>query len=549
MVDSRLRLEPSAVAQEEWRQRKRRLGAFMIGRLVVTSLVLGGVIALLPPYAERPFTSMVLTACIVGTYAASILFAVLMNRSTNLTRLAALQLGWDLLVTTVLVYVAGGFMSGFTFLYGASILMAALTLGTEGAALVAGFSLTAYLLLGSALRMQWIPPPPDQPAARIVIAFDEVAIAVLSNLAGLVLVTVLAASLASRLRVAGGQLRASEKFTLDVLGSLRSGLLATSTNDIITMINPAGAEMFRSTPKEMLGKRVSDFVAGIPTPYRSADAFGRGDSEAIRSDGTRFPLGFTRTPLLSTEGQSMGTLLSFQDLSEIAALREAAERAERLATLGTLAATLAHEIRNPLGSIAGSVELVRDNPALQEEDKHLLEIVGREVDRLNELVTTMIDLGKPHTPTRTPTDCSQLVREVCVVASRGDAQRFGVNIVCEVPEGIAAALDGDQIRQVLWNLIKNALAASTRGQAIVVSLQEHPDEVVFSVSDSGPGIAISDREKIFDLFHTGRTQGAGIGLALVRQITLAHGGHVEIDGKPGQGAMFRVHLPKREPHD
>jgi signal transduction histidine kinase len=257
-------------------------------------------------------------------------------------------------------------------------------------------------------------------------------------------------------------------------------------------------------------------------------------------------VGYSLNSLINIDGTVIGMLILFQDLSEIVQLRETAARGERLAVLGRLSAGLAHEIRNPLSSISGSVELVRGSHHLDEEDRRLLGIVLHEVERLDDLVTTMLSVGRPREPQRKEHDLRNLVEEVVEMARRGPAADAGVAIERELPEQpVLAWIDGDQIRQVLWNLVKNALQASPKGTTVrVYARYEGEAGAVLQVSDQGRGIDPSQRDKVYNMFYSERTHGAGIGLALVRQIVDAHHGNIEIAGEQHRGATFLVTLPR-----
>ncbi|HVH47044.1 MAG TPA: ATP-binding protein [Labilithrix sp.] len=245
-------------------------------------------------------------------------------------------------------------------------------------------------------------------------------------------------------------------------------------------------------------------------------------------------------------------------------LQEANERAasaERLAMLGRIAAGLAHEIRNPLGSISGSIELLREAPGLTEEDRRLCEIVQNEAARLNHLVSDMLDLARPRPPQPAPVDVASLAREVVELASRSERSGAGdVEVRYEGPDQeVWATCDAGQMRQVLWNLVRNGVQASGAGSGVTVSIKEigvgPSARVIMAVSDSGPGIAPASRPKIFDAFFTTRSQGAGIGLAVVRRIIDDHanvgvtidvrsGGEIGSSGSTDgtSGAIFEVGL-------
>ena len=237
----------------------------------------------------------------------------------------------------------------------------------------------------------------------------------------------------------------------------------------------------------------------------------------------------------------------FQDLSEVTRLREVAARQERLAVLGRLSAGLAHEIRNPLGSISGSVELVRESPHLTDEESRLLGIILDEVDRLDDLVTTMLQVGRPRPPARRGLDLRELVTAVSDMSRRGLAAAKRVQIDCSVPQHpVNAWVDGDQVRQVLWNLIKNALQASPDGSTVRVRADATPEGgATLEVADEGQGLDGSQMDKVYNMFYSERTHGAGIGLALVRQIVDAHGGTIEIQSEHNRGAKFIVTFPAR----
>jgi two-component system, NtrC family, sensor histidine kinase HydH len=231
-----------------------------------------------------------------------------------------------------------------------------------------------------------------------------------------------------------------------------------------------------------------------------------------------------------------------------------ARRAEQLAELGRIAAWLAHEVRNPLGSIKGSIEMLRESSALSTEDKQLCDIVHREAARLNDLVGDMLDLSKPRSPDPTDVDVAALAREVVELARReqpGNDDDARVTIAYAGAEGSAIArCDGAQIRQVLWNLVRNAVQASPAGTKVTVEVEAVAGGIALRVADSGPGISDEAKKRIFDAFYTTRSHGAGIGLAVVQRIVDEHaafGARISVDNLEGRGAEFRVYLRSAGP--
>lgn len=226
-----------------------------------------------------------------------------------------------------------------------------------------------------------------------------------------------------------------------------------------------------------------------------------------------------------------------------------AEQAERLAALGRLAAGLAHEIRNPLGSIAGSIELLRTGGTLSEEDRKLCEIIERETARLNELVGDMLELSRPKVPAMEPMDLAATARDVVVLAGRS-GRGTDVEVRYEGPSGEARVVaDPAQMRQVVWNLVRNAIQASSAGDVVVVALNR--DDAaggwILEVQDHGRGIPSEAQERLFDAFFTTRAHGAGIGLAVVKRIVDDHRFHIEVESHEGEGTTFRVRIPDTAP--
>jgi two-component system sensor histidine kinase PilS (NtrC family) len=544
-----LSIPPTQTAKQERQELRRRLSWLMGGRLLVATLLLGGtmLLALDRELGVASFTPRFLLALILSTYCASLAFALWLPRAEQLNRFASVQVGWDLGLTTGLVYVAGGVASGFTFLYGATVLMAAIVVGPRAAQVATVVSLILYLAIGLALTNGWVPYPLDQPADRYLLKPTDATFTMLVNILGLLLVAFLATNLSGRLRLTGGRLREAaaqaaelSRLNEDIIRSLSSGLITTDTNRVVSTVNPAGLEIFRAKPSEMFGRPIGDFFLD---PSATQPGHKRAEGTGSRPDHSTFPVGFSKTPLVNAEGDRTGELFLFQDLTELTELRRTAERAERLAALGRLSAALAHEIRNPLGSISGSVQLVRDSVDLDEEDRRLLGIVLHEVDRLNALVSTMLQVGRPRDPARVRTDLVALTRDVVEVAAKD--LKHAARIAVDTQDGeVNAWIDADQIRQVIWNLLNNALTHAPASSLVRIEVRSAAGDALWTIEDQGPGVPAEARGHLFDMFYSKRPHGVGLGLALVDQIVRAHGGEVSVVSPPGQGAKFQVRLPE-----
>jgi signal transduction histidine kinase len=222
-----------------------------------------------------------------------------------------------------------------------------------------------------------------------------------------------------------------------------------------------------------------------------------------------------------------------------------AEQAERLALLGSVAAGLAHEIRNPLGSISGSIELLRTGGTLSDEDKRLCELVERETARLNDLVSDMLDLSKPRPPTPAPMDLAATARDVVVLAAKS-GRGGDVSVHYEGLDAAPIVADAAQMRQALWNLVRNAIQVSTAGAEVVVRVADAANDrgLELEVKDHGPGISAEARDKLFDAFFTTRAHGMGIGLAVVKRICDEHRFAIGAESSEGAGTIFRVVIPE-----
>ncbi len=529
---------------------RRRLNVLLLSRLVVATLLFGGTLLFAIDGARgmTAFTPVALIAATIAMFAATGMFAAqLMTGRASLRLITIEQIAFDLCLASVLVYVSGAAGSVFTVLYGIVVLYTAMTLGPAGSRFVAGISIVVYAGLGYAVATGALPAPPDQAARPYELQATELGFALFSNTVALIVVGALASYLSGRLLSAGGRIERAEARVLhlaqrnfDIVRSMSSGLLTIDLADRIVQANPAAAAMFGVEPPALEGELVGAFM--------QLEDEARGEVDAVRPDGSNFPIGYSKTPLRNTDGEVEGSLVVFADLTEVQALRVEADRAQRLALLGGVAAALAHEIRNPLGSISGSVQMVAESSELDEDDRQLLGIISTEVDRLNQLVTTMLDIGRPSIPRPGATNITAVARDVAAVAAQDETlQRAHIELVCPDAE-LVAHVDPDRLRQLLWNLLKNAVQASPQNGRVEIRIQAEGEGVELLVSDAGPGVPEADRPRLFEMFFSKRSLGMGMGLALAKQIVDAHSGTITVGDSELGGAAFRVWLPKEPPH-
>lgn len=532
----------------------KRLTLLMAGRLVVATLLIGA--TLVGAYDEaRGFsapTPRILLSLGGGTFAASLVWAVLLQRTRRVEILAAVEIAFDLVLISGLVWVTGGAASFASFLYGAEVLLAALVIGPRATQATAIAALILYTVVGTGVSNGILPYPGDQPASRFLLDPRDLGVALMSNVVGLVIVAVLANVLSSRLRSARRSAVAAKesaenlaRLADDIVRSLSAGLLTTDLEDRVLTVNPAAERMLGGSEAALKGRPVGEILPVGPTT--SLRALRRAEGTARRLDGSSFPVGYSEGALYDAARATIGRLVVFQDLTEIQGLRESAARADRLATLGRLSAGLAHEIRNPLSSISGSVELVRESAPLADDDRRLLGIVITEVDRLNNLVSTMLQVARPRPLECVATDLGPIVRDVAQMLGQDSlAERAKLEVVAPA-EPVVASVDQDALRQVVWNLGKNALQAARAGGTVRIAVVDAAETVIVEVTDDGSGIPAEVRPRLFETFWSGRSHGVGLGLALVKQLVEAHGGIVAAANNPGGGATFSASFPRRQP--
>ncbi len=513
----------------------RRLVWLTLFRLVLVTVLLGGTaVVSWRQVRDADDFGIPLYWLILATYAGSLAVALLLRNSSRLGFGALAHVVFDVLLAGGLVALTGRSESVFLFMFLLAIVNGAILLGRRGAALGLVLSLGVY---GLTLRAGGVLP--GVPGTTLW-----------AHAAAFVATAALATYLAEQLRSTGERLAAREVDLADVTAlhgaivqSVASGLLTVDPAGRITFLNRAGEQITGLDAGEVVGRRASAAMPGFGVEAR------RGETEWVNARGDRLTLGFGRFPLFGQGGRDLGSAVIFQDLTTLRAMEERVRRSERLADLGRVAAGLAHELRNPLASMAGSVELLSASEGLRSEDQRLMAIVLKEAARLEQLVARFLDYSRPVPPRLVPHDLGQLAAEVAAVFA-GDPCAARVQVERAL-EPVTVACDPDQLRQVLWNLLLNAAQAAQPGsQGGTVRLRCGPDGEGggrVEVEDDGPGVAPADRARLFTPFFTTKPGGTGLGLATVHRIVEAHGGTVEVAAVEPHGARFTVHLPGTAP--
>lgn len=485
------------------------------------------------------------------SYGLSIIYAVGLRYPRAIMPLAYAQIILDTLIGSVLVTMTGGIESVFTFVYVFTVLGGSMTLYRRGA-VVAVFAY--FVSLGGIVLLQ----VGKQLPVFITFDFGRAMVSFSMYSVGMALVAVLSSTLAEKVRIAGRRLAEKqidyeqlEELHAAILRSLPAGLMTIDGEGRVRYANEAAIAILRLEMPGAIGRPLAEVVAPmakqwsehrprVSLPFDAARE--RFESSFTRGDGKTIRIGFSFAPLGGEPG--LGSIAVFQDVTEIVRLKDAVERAERLATVGRLAAGLAHEVRNPLASMCASIEVLRQTLNPPDPMKRLMSNVVKEADRLNGLITDFLAFARPREPERRRTDLSTVVAGVVEVLHH-DQLFQPCKLELALEPGLFAAIDADQIRQVVWNVAKNAAEAMRTSSNAVLSIQtkRRGDRVELIVRDTGPGIATEDLPRLFVPFYTTKEGGSGLGLAITHAIVEAHGGRVLFESKPGVGTEVTVSLP------
>jgi two-component system, NtrC family, sensor histidine kinase PilS len=522
------------------------MATLLLGTVVVTALGNGGVDSLSGPFARFGF------AMLFATYLASVAYGIAFRRVTNLIRFAYLQIPGDLVLTTLLIHATGGGQSPFFFLYFLDVVAVALLAQRRGAAVAAGASTVRMIAVSVAGYWRLLPLVPGQSWLPWEVSRDDLAMRLALNGLALSAVGVLATHLARQTRQAGERLTRHERYAGDLatlhentIRSMTSGLVTLDLEGRVTSINEAGSEILGVTRARLIGEPLEVHLPQLALLLLEAGPQGtvrRAEITALRDDGAVRSLGISAAPLADHTGGVIGRVIHFQDLTELRRMQLEVERAERLASIGRLAAGIAHEIRNPLASISGSIEMLKTTPGADADSRQLMDIAVREVDRLNRLITDLLDYARPHKEERRRLDLGEHAGEI--VRAFEQERREKITVAVDLPAGVIVEAAPGQLRQVLWNLIRNAAdAMSTSGGEIAIRLGSDGPRAALAIRDQGPGIPRDRLDRLFEPFYSTKAGGTGLGLATVARIVADHGGTIDVSSEPGQGATFTVRLP------
>lgn len=530
-------------------------------RALVVSLLLGLSLTFQVTRGEQVETFYSL---IVFTYVITIVYALTLRylaAPEALVRFAWVQIGIDFLLETVLIARTGGIESPFIVLYVISVTLASLVprrrvgLLTASLCLILFGLLTNIQLYGLAETWGWLPKTRlSAPEALQTFGVHSLAFLVVGFLSGI---------LADQLQRADHSLKEKEQgltrlqaFHENIVHSISSGVFTADEAGRITSFNPAAQEATGYSLDQVRGqlwREVFNWHPGQPSDAEwEGTANMRCEVECKRADGNRLVLGMTLSPL-HEQGRATGLVGVFKDLTQIRDLEEEMRRKEWLASLGEMSAGMAHEIRNPLGALAGAMQMLRKDLHADETSQRLMDIAVREATRLDTIITEFLQYARPPALNLAEHDLNKLLAETLDLVEHEARTRTNVTIRAAMSQGsLLGQVDQDQMKQVFWNLATNAFDAMPTGGQLTISTGcraidvagRKADVIEIAFQDTGEGISKTNLDKIFLPFFTTKKQGSGLGLAAVHRIVDLHGGWIKVESREQAGSRFVVCLPR-----
>src|SRR4051812_2880010 len=516
-------------------------------RIFILTLLLAIELAV-AKFNPAPLPIRLFVSTILFWFSLSLFFVLLLSLWREHRLQASIQVLTDLALISLVVHETGGWDSSLNFLYPLAIIVASVLLPRVWAYLIAAL---AFILYGLVLELNYyavIPSycttHPEFPALQAIIFVNLFAFLAVAYLAGLL--TAKLRQVGVQLKDTSGALESLQVLHENIIHSISSGLVTTGLDGRITLVNAAAQRLLEQSSADLMGAPVQQLFLDSLPGIEAKSPYGE-----VRFDA---PTKFRKTlrirvaALTVPERGDLGYVYVLDDLTELRRLEREVRMQDRLAAVGRLAAAIAHEIRNPLTSIAGSVSMLSGVPEMNEEHRRLLDIVTRESKRLNGIITDFLAYSRTKQYHFDKVDLIQLVEDTLTLMDhRMMAEKTGIKIERKFAGTPAWTMaDGDKLKQVFWNICENAVRAMKNGGALTAAVEPLGQQWQISFSDTGTGMTPQQVEKIFEPFQSNFEGGTGLGLAIVYQIVQAHEGKVWARSKPGQGTTMVLRLHQLE---
>jgi len=533
---------------------KHQLQWYLFLRVLILTVLLGISVILQTKSHNLPIPTIAYTAYfIAGIYFFTIVSALIMKVVKNLKGFALFQTVVDALLVGIMVYATGCSQSIFTILYFLPILAGSFLLLRLGGLLIAAVATMSYGFI-LMVELLYDPLPFINQSSNldgIIVAMHYFAIH------GLIffILGILSFTIFERMRSTESAL---SRTTLNydrlqilyrqIFEDITTGIITVDDAGSITSFNHAAARISGYKEYEVIGKMFYEVFPG----FRNADHhMFRQTTELRRNDGTNIPIGFSWAKLNMPGEYGDCRVYTMQDLSKIKEMENQVKQAEKMATIGGMAAGIAHEFRNPLAAISGAAQILQSEQPENSASRRLIDIVTRESDRLDRTVGEFLLFSKPTEPIKELFSCKSAIDETIQMLAQGrqiDPALCRVNT--SIPDELEVWADPDQFKRIIMNLISNSCQAfGKNGGEIVIETTEQrnersgKDEICVIISDNGPGIDEKVLSNIFEPFYTTRESGTGLGLAIVSQLVESHGGRITVETAPGEKTQFTVTIP------
>jgi two-component system sensor histidine kinase PilS (NtrC family) len=552
----------------------KRLQKLMFLRVLSVSLLLG-ISVFLQVRDTKTYFGDIQTAhyaLIAAIYCLTFIYLLLFKASRDLVKLAYIQLLMDPLIVTALIFSTGGIESIFSSLYILTIINGSIILYRRGGMVVATFS---SILYGSLLELHYygVIHPIGSPLGfsgtyRSFYIFYMIIV----NVAAFYLVAFLSSYISEQARKSGVELKARQDDIIQlealnewIIRSITSGLITMDRDGKIILFNPAAEEILGMRAGQVIGGRILDVLPGLHSQMGKMEQARAGtagrvrkyfDLNYTRQDGKKVFLRCSMSPLTLPEGGEKGEILLLQDLTELKQIEEEMKKVEGLALIGELAAGIAHEVRNPLASISGSIQMLREDLDRSEMNSQLMDIILREIGRLNHLVSDFLLFARPKQTNIDHFDLNQLILDSLTIFENRDKWPKQIRVETDFQAPVLLGSDPEQIRQVLWNLFLNACQAMPEGGSLHVKTEkiasryrrdEPGDMVRITIRDTGEGFRPEALTQLFTPFFTTKEGGTGLGLAVVKRIVEGLQGKVSGRNHPEGGAEITILLHSSPP--
>jgi len=531
----------------------KQLGLLMVLRVITISILLGVTIYLqLRQQNSLLNTPLVALYCLcAAVYFLTLIYALALKKNLFPHLHAYFQLTLDVIFIGAFIYVTDGF-NYFSFLFFITILNSSIILRKKGALFIAVFSGFLFGLLFNLYFFKIIPPMGD---SLLFLTIEQMIERISYNSLAFLMMALLSGNLAEKISVMGQKLKEKqsdlndlENLHLNIIKSLSSGLITISTELRITSFNHAAEDITGLVFADVFNQPLSEVFTSMQN--RIFEGNNRWEEIFYRkADQKKLILGFSKTILKHHDGRRLGTILNFQDVTYQKAMEDRMIEEEKMAAIGRLAAGIAHEIRNPLASVSGSVQMLRDDLNLKGQHRKLMNIVTRETQRLNVLIEGFLDFAKPKQNSISIVSLNEMISEMIEVGLQHFKSFNGNSTQLEfygetTPVYIKA--DSSKLRQVFWNLLLNSFQAIKGADGKIIlrmkCSEENPEKVMIEIEDNGEGISKKDMSFIFEPFFTTKPKGTGLGLATVKRIIEENSWDIEVESDEGKGSLFRIIL-------